>query len=202
MMTPDGFAEAVNKGMAEMRTAMSETAERLEAEFRRLADATGMDDAVSGDRVREGNEQLRDMIDALRDEAVRAAGQLSEGMNEMLAEFRRLVEATMPGWSSDSPSAADDAAAGAAVVAASDAVTKKSAKKATRKTAKKSAKKATKKTAKKSAKKATKKTAKKSAKKATKKTAKKSAKKATKKSAKKATKKTSKKSAKKATKRA
>ena len=202
MMTPDGFADAVNKGMAEMRTAMSETAERLEAEFRRLADATGMDDAVSADRVREGNEQLRDMIDAVRDEAVRAAGQLSEGMNEMLAEFRRLVEATMPGWSSDSTSTAGDAAAGAAAVAATGAAAKKAtAKKSAKKaTAKKSTKKTTKKAAKKSAKKAA---AKKSTKKTTKKAAKKSTKKAAaKKSTKKSAKKTSKKAAKKATKRA
>ncbi len=153
-----------------MRTAMSETAERLEAEFRRLAEATGMDDAVSTDRMREGNEQLRETIDGLWEEAVRAAGQLSEGMNDMLAEFRRLFEANMPGWGGGtSPSGAEGAAPGAAAVTAG-AAKKAAKKKATKKAAKKkAAKKAAKKkaTKKKAAKKAAKKKAtKKAAKKA------------------------------------
>jgi hypothetical protein len=201
MMTPENFADAINRSMAEVRNAMQETAERLEAEFRRFAAAAGLDERVAAERMKASNEQLREMVDSLRVEASRAAGEVSEGMNEMMAEFRRLLEATMPGWGDGtSPAPADSAGTAATAPSAAPSpsadetpAAKKAAKKSTKKaTAKKAA---TKKAAKKPTKKAT---AKKSAKKAaTKKAAKKPTKKAT---AKKPTKKaTAKKSTKKAT---
>ena len=157
MMTPDNFADAVNKSMAEVRKSMQETAERLEAEFRRMASTAGMDDSASAERLRAGNAQFRELVESLRAEATRAAGQLSEGMNEMMAEFRRLLEATMPVWgdegpaepgSAQPPSAPTSDAAPAAPAPATAAET--SAAKATKRrpaAKKKSTKKATKKRA-------------------------------------------------------
>lgn len=185
MMNSDDFADAVNKSMAEVRDAMQETAERLEAEIRRLAAAAGME-IPNTERMRESNDQMRELLDSLRDETVKAAGQFSEGMNDMLGELRRLLEATMPGWASGA--AGGEEATPKVEGGAKKTATKKSTKKATKKSsAKKVAKKAAKKSsAKKAGKKAAKKTAKKtskksSAKKATKKTARKSTKKAAKK---------------------
>lgn len=184
MMNSDDFADAVNKSMAEVRDAMQETAERLEAEIRRLAAAAGME-IPNTERMRESNDQMRELLDSLRDETVKAAGQFSEGMNDMLGELRRLLEATMPGWASGA--AGGEEATPKVEGGAKKTATKKSTKKATKKS---SAKKAAKKTAKSSAKKAGKKAAKKTAKKTSKKS---SAKKATKKTARKSTKKAAKK---------
>lgn len=184
MMNSDDFADAVNKSMAEVRDAMQETAERLEAEIRRLAAAAGME-IPNTERMRESNDQMRELLDSLRDETVKAAGQFSEGMNDMLGELRRLLEATMPGWASGA--AGGEEATPKVEGGAKKTATKKSTRKATKKS---SAKKAAKKTAKSSAKKAGKKAAKKTAKKTSKKS---SAKKATKKTARKSTKKAAKK---------
>ncbi len=188
MATSESFSEAINKGIAEMRSVLADAAGRFETEARKIADAVHTDDRVKAERMKTAGDQLHSVVEMLRTEASKAANQFSDGINEAVGDVRDFMQDATPGRKD---AAADQnggatrqstADQGTADKAADQGTAKKAAKKspAKKSTAKKStAKKAAKKsTAKKSpAKKAAKKsTAKKSpAKKAAKKsTAKKS----------------------------
>lgn len=129
MMNPESFADAVNRGMAEVRRSMQETAEWLEAELRRVTVSAGYEDSAAKERRPAGDAQFWEMVDSWRDEAARAAGQFSDGMNEMMGEFRHLLEVAGLAWGESEPGASGPVEARAARAVSAEQVGKAAAKK-------------------------------------------------------------------------
>ena len=173
----EAFNRAVNRGVAEMRNLLQDASSRFETEMKKVAEAVKSDDP-DGERRRAAGEQIQGVMDTIRTEATKAAGQFSDGVNSVVEDMREFVQENVKGAEQSGGAADGDASTAASSAAGAGPAKKSTAKKSTTKkaTKKATAKKATakKSPAKKAA--AKKSTTKKATKKAT---AKKATKKAT-----------------------